>query len=90
MQSAGPILIFCSENDELAPYQVVYNFAQSLQELGADVKLVKWNDSPHVGMYNMTMIDNFFSVSNVRSFLIRCSCMVSNYCFLELTDLSML
>ncbi|XP_039127590.1 uncharacterized protein LOC120263691 isoform X2 [Dioscorea cayenensis subsp. rotundata] len=49
--SAGPILIFCSENDELAPYQVVYNFAQSLQELGADVKLVKWNDSPHVAHY---------------------------------------
>ncbi|OAY66039.1 hypothetical protein ACMD2_09873 [Ananas comosus] len=47
----GPITIFCSEDDKLAPYSVVSNFAQRLQEQGADVNLVKWNSSPHVGHY---------------------------------------
>lgn len=45
----APYLILCSENDDLAPFQVIYNFSQCLRELGADVKLVKWNGSPHVG-----------------------------------------
>lgn len=48
-QKMGPFLILCSEDDELAPYHVVCNFAQRLQELGGDVKLVKWAKSPHVG-----------------------------------------
>ncbi|KAG2308686.1 hypothetical protein Bca52824_028434 [Brassica carinata] len=43
-----PYLILCSENDDLAPYQTIHNFATCLQELGGNVKLVKWNDSPHV------------------------------------------
>uniref|UniRef100_A0A803NNI2 RNase H type-1 domain-containing protein n=1 Tax=Cannabis sativa TaxID=3483 RepID=A0A803NNI2_CANSA len=46
-----PYLILCSKNDDLAPFQIIHNFAQRLQELGADVNLVKWNDSPHVGHY---------------------------------------
>lgn len=46
----APYLILCSENDDLAPYQVICNFAERLRELGADVKLVKWNGSPHVGV----------------------------------------
>ena len=51
MQSMkAPYLILCSENDDLAPYQTICNFAQRLQELGADVKVVKWNGSPHVGL----------------------------------------
>ncbi|XP_077249858.1 uncharacterized protein LOC143889500 [Tasmannia lanceolata] len=45
----GPFLILCSEDDDLAPHQIVCNFAQRLRELGGDVKLVKWNGSPHVG-----------------------------------------
>ncbi|KAJ6846976.1 uncharacterized protein M6B38_284215 [Iris pallida] len=49
--SMGPYLIFCSENDEIAPYQIVGSFAQHLQELGGDVKLVKWSNSPHVAHY---------------------------------------
>jgi len=44
-----PYLILCSENDDLAPYQTIHNFATRLQELGGNVKLVKWNDSPHCG-----------------------------------------
>ncbi|XP_010269196.1 PREDICTED: uncharacterized protein LOC104605936 isoform X1 [Nelumbo nucifera] len=47
----GPFLIFCSEDDELAPFQIICNFAERLQGLGGDVKLVKWNGSPHVGHY---------------------------------------
>ncbi|KAJ0981501.1 hypothetical protein J5N97_009756 [Dioscorea zingiberensis] len=55
--STGPVLIFCSENDDLAQYHVVYNFAQRLQELGADVKFVKWNVSPHVAHYKCHQAD---------------------------------
>lgn len=47
----APYLILYSENDDLAPCQVIYNFAQRLRELGGDVKLVKWNGSPHVGLF---------------------------------------
>ncbi|KAA8536183.1 hypothetical protein F0562_028661 [Nyssa sinensis] len=48
----APFLILCSENDDRAPYPIISNFAQSLQDLGGSVKLVKWNSSPHVGHYN--------------------------------------
>lgn len=50
MQHIGPILILCSEDDQLAPYSVVEKFCQRLLELGGDVNLVKWHSSPHVGM----------------------------------------
>ncbi|KAL6212474.1 hypothetical protein ACLB2K_017694 [Fragaria x ananassa] len=53
----APYLILCSENDDLAPYQVICNFAERLRELGADVKLVKWNGSPHVGHFRHYPID---------------------------------
>lgn len=52
----GPYLILCSENDDLAPYQVICNFAQRLKELGGDVKFVKMNGSPHVGLFLTTVI----------------------------------
>ncbi|KAL8513966.1 hypothetical protein ACS0TY_013181 [Phlomoides rotata] len=45
----APYLILCSEDDDLAPFQIICNFASRLKDLGADVKLVKWNSSPHVG-----------------------------------------
>ncbi|KAL0740712.1 hypothetical protein Bca4012_082225 [Brassica carinata] len=32
-----PYLILCSENDDLAPYQTIHNFATCLQELGGNV-----------------------------------------------------
>ncbi|OQU83838.1 hypothetical protein SORBI_3005G187200 [Sorghum bicolor] len=47
----GPILILCSEDDQLATYSVVQNFGQHLLELGGDVNLIKWHSSPHVGHY---------------------------------------
>ncbi|GMP81064.1 hypothetical protein CsSME_00035906 [Camellia sinensis var. sinensis] len=53
----APYLILCSENDDLAPYQIICNFAQRLHDLGGDVKLVKWNSSPHVGHYQHYAID---------------------------------
>ena len=51
MQQVGPILILCSEDDQLAPFSVIENFGQRLLELGGDVNLVKWHSSPHVGMF---------------------------------------
>ncbi|XP_071721885.1 uncharacterized protein [Rutidosis leptorrhynchoides] len=53
----APYLILCSENDNLAPYQIICNFAQKLQELGGDVKLLKWSGSPHVGHYRHYPVD---------------------------------
>ncbi|XP_058089127.1 uncharacterized protein LOC131236049 [Magnolia sinica] len=55
--NTGPFLILCSEDDDLTPYQLVCNFAQRLQDLGGDVKLVKWNSSPHVGHYKHHPVD---------------------------------
>ncbi|XP_072991186.1 uncharacterized protein [Typha latifolia] len=49
--NVGPILIFCSEDDDFAPYRVVRDFVQRLQDLGAMVNVVKWGSSPHVGHY---------------------------------------
>lgn len=52
MQTMGaPYLIMCSEDDNLAPCETICNFARRLQELGGDVKLVKWTSSPHVGLF---------------------------------------
>jgi hypothetical protein len=49
MQGLGPVLIFCSEDDDLAPCHVICGFARRLVELGTDVKIIKWSDSPHTG-----------------------------------------
>uniref|UniRef100_A0A7C9CD01 Uncharacterized protein n=1 Tax=Opuntia streptacantha TaxID=393608 RepID=A0A7C9CD01_OPUST len=45
----APILFFCSESDDLAPCSVICNFAQCLDDLGGDIELLKWKDSPHLG-----------------------------------------
>ncbi|CAN0922278.1 hypothetical protein LINGRAHAP2_LOCUS32999 [Linum grandiflorum] len=52
----APYLLFCSEQDDLAPYQVIQNFAGRLLELGADVKLVTMNGSPHVGLQSFYVL----------------------------------
>lgn len=49
----GPYLFLCSEIDDLASYQVIRNFADRLQELGANVEVVAWESSPHVGHYRI-------------------------------------
>lgn len=46
-----PYLILCSENDDLATFEVISNFFNRLKYLGGDVKLIKWSSSPHVGQY---------------------------------------
>jgi acetyl esterase/lipase len=51
LQGLGPVLMLCSEDDDLAPCHVVCGFARRLIELGTDVKVIKWSDSPHVGMF---------------------------------------
>lgn len=70
MQSMkAPYLILCAEDDDLAPYQVICNFAQQLQELGGDVKVVTWNGSPHVGL----VLNYLFFLIIVISIYITCN-----------------
>ncbi|XP_056161026.1 uncharacterized protein LOC115685683 isoform X2 [Syzygium oleosum] len=47
----APYLILCSEDDNLAPYQTIFTFAEDLRGSGADVKLVKLRGSSHNGHY---------------------------------------
>ncbi|GAV84639.1 DUF829 domain-containing protein [Cephalotus follicularis] len=61
----APYLILCSENDDLAPYQIICNFARRLQELGGDVKLLTWNDSPHVGHFRKHPVDYVAAVTEL-------------------------
>lgn len=60
-----PYLILCSENDNLAPFQVISNFFQRLKDLGGDVKLLKWSASPHVGQY----LDYLIHLAKQQSFM---------------------
>ncbi|KAL3621166.1 hypothetical protein CASFOL_036078 [Castilleja foliolosa] len=43
----APFLILCSENDEMAPFSSLRNFAQRIQDLGGNVKIVKWGVGHH-------------------------------------------
>lgn len=52
----APFLILCSENDDLAPYPVIYSFAQRVQGLGGHVRFINWKDSPHLGHYEYNPI----------------------------------
>ncbi|GLJ41265.1 hypothetical protein SUGI_0854250 [Cryptomeria japonica] len=47
----GPVLLLCSEDDDLAPFETICNFASHMRELGGQVKMVAWKSSPHVGHY---------------------------------------
>lgn len=61
----APYLILCSEKDDLAPCQIVVNFAGRLQELGGDVKLVKWTNSSHLGHFREYPIDYAATVTEL-------------------------
>ncbi|KAG5548125.1 hypothetical protein RHGRI_013729 [Rhododendron griersonianum] len=61
----APYLILCSEDDDLAPYSAIYNFAQRLQELGGNVEFVKWKGSPHLGHYEHCPIQYRAAVTNL-------------------------
>ncbi|KAJ3675259.1 hypothetical protein LUZ60_004301 [Juncus effusus] len=63
--NVGPILIFCSETDDLAPYSVIHEFAKKLEERGADVSMMKWDVSPHVGHYKYHPDEYRASVKNL-------------------------
>ncbi|TQD79334.1 hypothetical protein C1H46_035108 [Malus baccata] len=60
----APFLVLCSDKDHLAPYHIICNFTQRLQELGGDVKLVKLNGSPHLGHYKHYPIQYRSSVTH--------------------------
>ncbi|KAG2705429.1 hypothetical protein I3760_05G052800 [Carya illinoinensis] len=62
---SAPFLIVCSEKDELAPYHIICNFAQRLQDLGGEVKLVKLNGSNHIGHYKHYPIQYRAAVTNL-------------------------
>lgn len=64
----APYLILCSEDDDLALCQIICNFAQRLQELGGDVKLVKWSNSPHVGsLLNLAILCEIKGMFQIKS-----------------------
>ncbi|XP_078440827.1 uncharacterized protein LOC144710866 isoform X2 [Wolffia australiana] len=63
----GPVLVMCSENDELAPFNVIHNFVEQLKEQGSDVDLVRWASSPH-DITNTTLLTTRVPF---RSFLIK-------------------
>ncbi|XP_047325704.1 uncharacterized protein LOC124929397 [Impatiens glandulifera] len=60
-----PFLVLCSETDEFAPYPVIINFVKQIEILGGNVKLVKFNDSPHIGHYNNYPIQYRSAVSDL-------------------------
>ncbi|CAA0362437.1 unnamed protein product [Arabidopsis thaliana] len=64
VEIGAPYLILCSENDELAPLQVISSFTHQLQELGGEVKVVKWKNSPHAGHYAHNPIQYRAVISN--------------------------
>ncbi|KAM7482515.1 hypothetical protein LguiB_007098 [Lonicera macranthoides] len=61
----APFLILCSENDDLAPYPIIYKFARRLQDLGGHVRLVKWRGSTHIGHYQHCPIQYRAAVSKL-------------------------
>ncbi|GLU09295.1 hypothetical protein SLE2022_261610 [Rubroshorea leprosula] len=64
VEIGAPFLIFCSDNDVLAPYPVISNFARLLQDIGGDVKVIKWSGSPHVEHYKHYPIQYRAAVAN--------------------------
>ncbi|CAN7126608.1 unnamed protein product [Brassica rapa subsp. narinosa] len=64
VEIGAPYLILCSDNDELAPHQVISSFTHQLQELGGEVKVVKWKNSPHAGHYRHNPIQYRAVISN--------------------------
>ncbi|KAG0469680.1 hypothetical protein HPP92_016380 [Vanilla planifolia] len=71
----GPFLILCSKDDELAPYKILCSFAKRLEELGGDIKLIKWSGSAHVAHYRHHRAEYAAAVSE---FLEKASCNFSS------------
>ncbi|CAH8387111.1 unnamed protein product [Eruca vesicaria subsp. sativa] len=64
VEIGAPYLFLCSENDKLAPHQVISSFTHQLQELGGEVKVVKWKNSPHAGHYTHNPIQYRAVIAN--------------------------
>ncbi|KAF8109296.1 hypothetical protein N665_0098s0024 [Sinapis alba] len=64
VEIGAPYLLLCSENDELAPHQLISSFTHQLQELGGEVKVVKWKNSPHAGHYRHNPVQYRAVISN--------------------------
>lgn len=89
LQSFGaPFLVLCSENDDIAPYQSVCKFAHSLQDMGADIKMIMWKSSCHVGqlLYISLLLYSILVIS-LRRFSIF---VLLTHCFLYLALASLL
>lgn len=61
----GPFLVVCSENDDVAPFSTLCDFAQNLQDLGADVKFVKCYTTVHVGHYKQQSVQYTAAVTEL-------------------------
>lgn len=66
--------MLCSEDDELAPFQIICNFVNRLKNHGADVTLVKWDKSSHVGkLLNLSfLLSQLSSVHILELFIMIC------------------
>lgn len=63
VEIGAPFLILCSDNDVLAPYPIISNFAQLLQDIGGDVTVIKWSGSAHIEHYKHYPIQYSAAVS---------------------------
>ncbi|KAK4437865.1 hypothetical protein Salat_0120500 [Sesamum alatum] len=61
----APFLILCSENDDVAPVSTLCNFAQRIQELGGNVKVVKWNTTAHLGHYKHQSVQYMTAITEL-------------------------
>ncbi|KAL0384196.1 UNVERIFIED_CONTAM: hypothetical protein Sradi_2813900 [Sesamum radiatum] len=61
----APFLILCSENDDVAPISTQYNFAQRIQELGGNVKVVKWSTTAHLGHYKHESVQYMTAITEL-------------------------
>ncbi|KAL0365419.1 UNVERIFIED_CONTAM: hypothetical protein Sangu_0639500 [Sesamum angustifolium] len=61
----APFLILCSEHDDVAPISTLCNFAQRIQELGGNVKFVKWSTTAHLGHYKHQSVQYMTAITEL-------------------------
>ncbi|MCO5594144.1 hypothetical protein L7F22_048165 [Adiantum nelumboides] len=47
----GPMLVLCSEVDELAPIDTIHMFSSNIKRLGGKIDVIVWQESKHVGHF---------------------------------------
>ncbi|CAM6099566.1 unnamed protein product [Calypogeia fissa] len=45
----GPVLVLCSKDDDVVPFEVIDRYTSRLSDLGCKVTTIVWDNSPHVG-----------------------------------------